>query len=435
MSAAAALAMIRRFGKAIGMTERSAPFQQTRLARCLVVLLTLLGMAVISAPAHAAAGNDLAFVGPDYPISSAARKTLVANMVALRSRPNRAALAIPDVAALRSACATAQGAANVKPVGWVRSRFEQCLYQVGAQAGGIVVRQQTGEPAGEIHFNLWILGVASNGTREVQYHIFVEEISVSTIPGNVIDWPNQRIAFDFFGCAAMTDVTCSADSHVDTVDGWARDSGQVITVTSPNGTGVGPDAQVTKSLGLDLTLGSLPIKPSIQPSIFTTEVRFDSGRGVAAQHGTVFPRYLPSFALSMSDPQIRDSALHIYDAQNRPERTFPAWLGKSVPGKTAEDPLHRMFNEALKKDNRAASIGFCIDTWGPYDETGLDCDEYPFASTQEGAVTGTTDPQRPRSSARLIPGDDNQLAGSRLGAFYSNQRVLDTDAFTVNITP
>jgi hypothetical protein len=408
---------------------------RTVLARSVLLLLTLVAAVLTPAAARAADDTPYAFAGPDHEVSSADRAALDAHRVVLPSRGGPSTLAYPDIAQLRTACAQAQGAANQKPKGWVRSRYEQCLYQVGAQAGGIVVRTDNGTPAGEIHFNLWILGAASSNSREVQFHIFVEEISVSTIPGNEIDWPNQRIAFRFFACAQIADVSCSAEPHVDTVDGWERDSSQVITVSSPNGSGLAPDARVTPSLSLDLTLGTAPIRPSEQPGIFTSEVRFDSGRGVAAANGTVFHTFLPAFPLSRTDPLVRDSALHIYDAQNRPERTFPSWVGKSIPGKTAEDPLHRMFDETKRRENRAASIQFCIDTWGNYSETGLDCDEYPFATTQEGAVTGTIDPQRPRSSARLIPGDDNEKSGGLLGGFYSTQRVLHTDAFVVTITP
>lgn len=52
-----------------------------------------------------------------------------------------------------------------------------------------------------------------------------------------------------------------------------------------------------------------------------------------------------------------------------------------------------------------------------------DCDEYPFASTYQGLA------REPSISVKLINGKDNQLVGSRLGAFFSTQRVIDSDPF------
>ncbi len=41
--------------------------------------------------------------------------------------------------------------------------------------------------------------------------------------------------------------------------------------------------------------------------------------------------------LSQKDPAVNESALHIYDALNQPERIFPSWPGKTVPG--VKEPL------------------------------------------------------------------------------------------------
>ncbi|WP_265923374.1 NucA/NucB deoxyribonuclease domain-containing protein [Cupriavidus nantongensis] len=49
-----------------------------------------------------------------------------------------------------------------------------------------------------------------------------------------------------------------------------------------------------------------------------------------------------------------------------------------------------------------------------------DCDEYPFASTYEGAFQN-----RETTSAKYILSSDNRAVGSALSAFYSRQRVLD----------
>ncbi|WP_336217137.1 NucA/NucB deoxyribonuclease domain-containing protein, partial [Nonomuraea sp. LPB2021202275-12-8] len=55
------------------------------------------------------------------------------------------------------------------------------------------------------------------------------------------------------------------------------------------------------------------------------------------------------------------------------------------------------------------------------------CDEYPFASTLQGA--SKTDYQ---FSVAVIEKDDNCAAGSRLGAWYNRVRLLETDEFWVD---
>ena len=52
-------------------------------------------------------------------------------------------------------------------------------------------------------------------------------------------------------------------------------------------------------------------------------------------------------------------------------------------------------------------------------------------------MTGSADSPGlpPRVSVRPIKGLDNCTSGSRLGAFYNAQRVIDRDAFFVAITP
>ncbi|MFK4143857.1 NucA/NucB deoxyribonuclease domain-containing protein [Streptomyces sp. NPDC004065] len=131
--------------------------------------------------------------------------------------------------------------------------------------------------------------------------------------------------------------------------------------------------------------------------------------------------------MSQKDPAVNESALHIYDALNRPERTFPSWPGKSVPG--AKEPLHRLVNQTKIDENREKSIRECKKVWGDYTGSGLQCDEYPFASTKEGSTKGDN-----RFSVRLIDGKDNRKGGERLAAMYTLNRVLDGDAFYMKIT-
>ncbi|MEU9005375.1 NucA/NucB deoxyribonuclease domain-containing protein [Streptomyces sp. NPDC048551] len=132
--------------------------------------------------------------------------------------------------------------------------------------------------------------------------------------------------------------------------------------------------------------------------------------------------------MSLKDPAVDQSARHILDAQQLPERTFPSWAGKTVPGST--EPLHRLIDKDKQEKNREKAIATCNDVWGDYKGTTLQCDEYPFASTKEGAAAPGN-----RFSARLIDGTDNETGGRKLNEMFTLNRILDGDAFYVKITP
>ncbi|MEU0099771.1 NucA/NucB deoxyribonuclease domain-containing protein [Streptomyces sp. NPDC006267] len=70
-----------------------------------------------------------------------------------------------------------------------------------------------------------------------------------------------------------------------------------------------------------------------------------------------------------------------------------------------------------------------------YPSTGLGCDEFPTASTYEGAARAEHEGAQytDEFSARYIDSDENQEAGSRLGAWYDNDRILNSDAFILVI--
>nr|WP_239085294.1 hypothetical protein [Streptomyces halstedii] len=56
-----------------------------------------------------------------------------------------------------------------------------------------------------------------------------------------------------------------------------------------------------------------------------------------------------------------------------------------------------------------------------------ECDEYPFASTYEGAAQHAKDSSKPKDnySARPLPKTDNGAAGNILKAFMDRNRILD----------
>jgi hypothetical protein len=132
-------------------------------------------------------------------------------------------------------------------------------------------------------------------------------------------------------------------------------------------------------------------------------------------------------------------AQHIKTAFTSPEDTYPYMSAKKVPGQTPKDPLHRTVNKTRRDDNRKAAVKQCRRYWGAgYSHGGTrECDEYPFATTYEGAAEHDydADAKKFNFSVRPIPEDDNGAGGDLLTGFYAKNRILDgmDDGFIVKI--
>ncbi|GAA3919486.1 hypothetical protein Aau02nite_29410 [Amorphoplanes auranticolor] len=105
--------------------------------------------------------------------------------------------------------------------------------------------------------------------------------------------------------------------------------------------------------------------------------------------------------------------------------------------------MHRLVDDNLKGRDRTEAGKVCTDVWGPGGSTpNLNCDEYPFASTREGAYTGSSASTGNangwltwQGSSRLIGEVDNQDSGRDylFNGFCTVQRILDNDPFFVAI--
>ncbi|MFH7596419.1 NucA/NucB deoxyribonuclease domain-containing protein [Streptomyces racemochromogenes] len=171
----------------------------------------------------------------------------------------------------------------------------------------------------------------------------------------------------------------------------------------------------------------------------------------------VYTGALPFLTYDDNHPNIRR---HIRDAQNAPATdsvTYPKeGHPKKVPGKWSSTAgargasLHRvasrgqggaiaLANEAVKKAACGQTGG--VNPWGPdynaatglppYDTSVDDCDEYPFSSTYEGASSTDWD-----FSVRNIANGENRSAGTKLGNFYVDDRILAwpvEDPYWVNV--
>ncbi|WP_162834397.1 NucA/NucB deoxyribonuclease domain-containing protein [Amycolatopsis circi] len=127
-------------------------------------------------------------------------------------------------------------------------------------------------------------------------------------------------------------------------------------------------------------------------------------------------------------------AAHLRQALDAPDTTFPPEPHpKLIPGKyfygdSTKPGLHRI-PEGETGPNRAEKDKACPKIPTPHDPDEQ-CDEYPFASTMEGAASPVWD-----FSVKYIDGRQNGRGGNDLQALYQSSRILYKlqDTFYVNI--
>ncbi|WP_326828976.1 DNRLRE domain-containing protein [Streptosporangium sp. NBC_01810] len=140
---------------------------------------------------------------------------------------------------------------------------------------------------------------------------------------------------------------------------------------------------------------------------------------------------------------------HIKKALTNPstEPTYPIHGGnlyphsfgrtKNIPGGSPQNPLKRLKNLAFGEVQREKSEYVCRKeiqaTWSSNiegDPLAENCDEYPFASVEEGALGANPDFN---FSVLLIRATHNQAFGRALGAWYGNNRILKEDPFWIKL--
>jgi len=174
---------------------------------------------------------------------------------------------------------------------------------------------------------------------------------------------------------------------------------------------------------------------------YIPKIRCDVGLARRGTKGCVYPEAPAIFSgISLSDPDVDESAIHIREAQAAGIRGKFVAVGDGsiLPDSSDDNPLTRAREPEVVDKNRAAARKqyvlqyaeepVCELTTDPDEPPGpCNCDEYPIASTHEGASSG-------RFSVKRIDAKDNQRAGARLGNFFTSQRVIEGDRFYVNIT-
>jgi hypothetical protein len=134
--------------------------------------------------------------------------------------------------------------------------------------------------------------------------------------------------------------------------------------------------------------------------------------------GCVHTDFTLKFTLYRSE--VPEVAAHIDAAQE-------TLIGR--PGSIFGNALYRLteyYDPVAFKANkdRTLVVATCQDKFGP-PQAGMDCDEYPFASTYEGGFGW--DPRLPNKnfSVRYVNFSQNRSAGGQLAAWLTANRVLD----------
>jgi hypothetical protein len=187
---------------------------------------------------------------------------------------------------------------------------------------------------------------------------------------------------------------------------------RVFTVESPGSATV--DALQEPLIDVVNILGPVIILPEILGGPIAT-ARCDSEKFPASPPpGCVNNKFEPTFKLDGTSG-VPDIIAHIAKAQ--------ATLKQAWGLKGSGPALHRTTDAALIKRNRAVACPSSRKR-----PQGKSCDEYPFASTEEGAANNSD------FSWDWVNATQNSAAGALLGAFYAKNRVIDHDAFWVQVS-
>ncbi|MFF3018209.1 NucA/NucB deoxyribonuclease domain-containing protein [Streptomyces sp. NPDC057939] len=155
-------------------------------------------------------------------------------------------------------------------------------------------------------------------------------------------------------------------------------------------------------------------KPSFPPATdrwTSPDYRCDQEIGKSA--GCVFPSTLPVLTTMAQLPEIAANIRRVQDGG-------PHHYGDRRRGSA----LTRTTDTALERANRNAACPTSRTR-----PTGKSCDEYPFARTNQGASKS----DRKDWGWAWVPVSEQNQQGGFLSAFYQGQRVLNGDAFWVDV--
>jgi len=323
---------------------------------------------------------------------------------------------------------------------YLKSRFAMCA---GTQF--VQTWAKDGKPVGQSSFTLWVIStVPSRTDRTVHYqYLFTDFVKTGTTQtsglkintdADLTTWPSQT-----------TKKQGGEVPPTKTFDALKADPEYLHTVLHEPGQGRGPDDVVTMAYEPFVSI-TYPA-PYVPPQTGRTRVGFliaqwdtasylfnkNGGGDPKKAGGAVFPVMVTLPYSTQTGAPEQAVAQHLDDAHHRPGITKPDNPNKNVPGFDNKHPLHRLFHDEKRKDaNRNTAVATCAQHWGSdyatSDPAGpRECDEFPFASTYEGAAHPryNSSAAKDNYSARPLRKADNGAAGNILQTFLDRNRIVD----------
>ncbi|MEU2778412.1 NucA/NucB deoxyribonuclease domain-containing protein [Streptomyces sp. NPDC007162] len=229
-----------------------------------------------------------------------------------------------------------------------------------------------------------------------------------------------------------SNVACNVDGNSPkTRPEWAAGSKAVFVITSAAAGGYSRDS-VSRCGIAGWSRSDLPPWGSMGQQ----GVRMDSASYLGSNGAGIFDRVVPIMQeYSVTSTRNGAVAQHVLDAQSNPNSTYPPkpdGSAKVIPGAVSSGaPLTRLMSTwdaaatARYNANRSKVTSTCASLSHNADE---ECDEYPFASTWQGAGKGDGN-----FSVRYVDGTQNGNAGTDLNNWYIADRILHNDKFYVYV--
>ncbi|WP_336324041.1 NucA/NucB deoxyribonuclease domain-containing protein [Streptomyces lavendofoliae] len=332
---------------------------------------------------------------------------------------------------------------------FIKSRFAVC-----SGATFLQTWFRNNRPVGESMFNVRTVGTIAANSREIKFQYYFTEMQstgqtatagmkITTNGAMPKSWPTG-VKYDHGGnlpkAAKSFDELKLARTYLHTVNakpgqGSSGSTDLIFTVYEPS---ISITAPAGWRLGGALSGKLFMLAPRWDAASYLAN---STGGGNPAKKGAATFSYLPTLAYSTkAGAPERAVAEHLRTAFTKPGDTKPEMAAKKVPGQAAKEPLHRLVDPKRKEDNRKAAVKQCKRYWGDNYSQGAtrECDEYPFATTYEGAAQPDYDGDAKKFnfSVKPVAKQDNGAAGSLLLGFYAKNRLVDglEDGFLVQIT-
>lgn len=321
--------------------------------------------------------------------------------------------------------------------GWIKNRYSFCQ-RMNWKAE--IRARLSGPRVGWIKYRTTLIGSGDNGFRHVQYTVRVDRIETSVSS----NYPS--------GKRILEDSSLSIGLQCQSAQGTAqhcRPQGEPTAIRPVRVWRLNPTAVFefdSEAAGLyreKLAFSEFrqewrahppdgtPVGSGLGP---VHEVRWDSAPYLKGSGGGIFNPKRPIVTFDARNAQYQQVAWHIFNALYHPSTTFPRWPegGKTIPGDADSrdrEPLSRTTDPLIQSANAATARPVCQQITPDYAQRGLECDQFPFASTLEGAALGDR-----RYSACPVKAEHRAEADDLLRSWYYADRVLDTlDPFNVQV--